>query len=366
MVATDTPKGPARALKDPSKPLATLLDVLRLNKDEALAESKQLGLKLAGLKLFEMQNAIILKLKLSNNSDAAEANPGPSSTRSFESQMQLMFQQFANTISISLSETMTGFGAQLGALTGQLAETARINQDLTAKLAASDARLGAMEGELRRLKDSSTGMQPAAMQAAFAQAAADAAEIEEKKLKLRLTRLPDNVKSQTDAEALVPMLMEALDVDVVATKVTYIRPSFKAALTTSAGTSSAKTGAVLVTVGSVQAKSTILMARKRLKDSQRFAKMGVEEDLTKMQQEAKNLAWPAFVAAKKRGDMASWRAEKLYIGGHLYSGIPTTDLDNRLASPTLFPCLPSTSSAHSTTSTAPVTTRTAHPSPQLR
>ena len=206
----------------------------------------------------------------------------------------------------------------------------------------ADARLNAMEGELQRLKSSGTGMQPAAMQAAVVQAdvevAADAAEMEQKKVNLRLNRLPEAVKSQTDAEVMVPELMEALGVDVEATKITYIKPSYKAALTTSSTSSSVKTGAVLVSVGSVQAKLRVLMARKRLKDSDSFASMGVEEDLIKRQQDAKNQAWPAFVAAKKAGRKATWRAEKLFIDDSLHTGNPAQ---------------PITSSAHNHTTAAP-------------
>jgi hypothetical protein len=59
------------------------------------------------------------------------------------------------------------------------------------------------------------------------------------------------------------------------------------------------------------AKLVALRARSNLKDT----KFGLDESLTKLQQETKSAAWPNFVKAKKEGKRAVWRAEKLFVDG---------------------------------------------------
>lgn len=100
---------------------------------------------------------------------------------------------------------------------------------------------------------------------------------------------------------------------------------------------------MVVSVGSVQARTQVLKARKRLQNSALFATMGVEEDLTKRQQEAKNKAWPDFIKARKDGKKAFWRAGQLVVPEP-----PTTDS----------PRLP-----RGDTSAAPARTNTPTPSP---
>ena len=39
----------------------------------------------------------------------------------------------------------------------------------------------------------------------------------------------------------------------------------------------------------------------------------MDDDLTHLQQQRKNAAWPAFKDAKARGVKTQWRAEKLFI-----------------------------------------------------
>lgn len=245
------------------------------------------------------------------------------SNLSMSHQKQLMqehLETFAAGIKETLCAKLDGMAVQLETLQRRVDSSQKTNEELSLNLAASTAKVNELQAQVHGSEGTSGGKQAAEMQAVLVQAAvtatADAAEMEQKKLNLRLNRLPETVKSQVDAEAMVPELMEALQVDVEVSKVTYLKPaakpSYNAALTASSAPS-ARTGAVLVSVKSVQAKLEILKARKHLRDSPVFASVGVEEDLTKRQQELKNASWPAFVAARKAGKKAFWIAEKLVI-----------------------------------------------------
>ena len=51
----------------------------------------------------------------------------------------------------------------------------------------------------------------------------------------------------------------------------------------------------------------------RLESHSKYSTVGINEDLTKAQQELKKKAWPAFIKAKAASIRCYWRAEKLYI-----------------------------------------------------
>ncbi len=68
-------------------------------------------------------------------------------------------------------------------------------------------------------------------------------------------------------------------------------------------------GIVVVGFRSKQDKQTVFKARSKLKDT----RIGMDDDLTRLQQERKNAAWPAFMEARASGVRTQWRAEKLFI-----------------------------------------------------
>ncbi len=68
---------------------------------------------------------------------------------------------------------------------------------------------------------------------------------------------------------------------------------------------------VLIEFHSAEDKLTVLRARRKLQGTT----WGLEEDLTPLQQSKKSAAWPAFMAARKAGRKATWRAERLFIEG---------------------------------------------------
>ena len=152
---------------------------------------------------------------------------------------------------------------------------------------------------------------------AAVEAVSEAAQVEQKKLNPRLTRLPAGVRSQADADALVIELLQALQVTVQPVKVTLHKASYSA-VTAGSAPAADKTGSILVSVGCKQDKLDILKARKNLQSSDKFRSMGVNEDLTKKQQALKSAAWPAFKAARAEGKRAYFKAEKLIINGKDY------------------------------------------------
>ena len=283
-----TPQSTARRVKDPQ----TLLDALSLSKASAQELGKHHGLKFtAQAGLPAMLHAILLKLGFAGSAASVGVADRALSADSLKRLMQEQVETFAAGIKETLCAKMDDMSAQLETLQRRVDSSQKSNEDLSLKLAASTAKVVELQAQVHGSVGTSTGIQTAEMQAVVVQAAvtatADAAEMEQKKLNMRLNRLPETVKSQADAEAMVPELMEALQVDIEVSQVTYLKPaakpSFKAALTASS-TPSARTGAVLVSVKSVQAKLEVLKARKHLKDSPVFASVGVEEDLTKRQQ----------------------------------------------------------------------------------
>ena len=73
--------------------------------------------------------------------------------------------------------------------------------------------------------------------------------------------------------------------------------------------SGAAPGIVLVQFEKKEHKLTVFKARGKLAGT----KIGMDDDLTRLQQERKNAAWPAFQDYKANGVKTQWRAEKLYV-----------------------------------------------------
>ena len=68
-------------------------------------------------------------------------------------------------------------------------------------------------------------------------------------------------------------------------------------------------GIVLVQFEKKEHKLTVFKARGKLAGT----KIGIDDDLTRLQQERKNAAWPAFKEYRANGVKTQWRAEKLYV-----------------------------------------------------
>ena len=66
---------------------------------------------------------------------------------------------------------------------------------------------------------------------------------------------------------------------------------------------------VAVQFQSKQDKMTVFKARRKLADS----RVGMDDDLTRLQQERRNAAWPKFKECKEAGIRTQWRAEKIFI-----------------------------------------------------
>ena len=67
-------------------------------------------------------------------------------------------------------------------------------------------------------------------------------------------------------------------------------------------------GIVLLQFSSKEDKWAVFKARSKLADT----KVGLDDDLTPLQQERKRAAWPVFEAFKAKGVKTQWRAEKLF------------------------------------------------------
>ena len=74
-------------------------------------------------------------------------------------------------------------------------------------------------------------------------------------------------------------------------------------------------GIVVVQFERKQQKITVFKARGKLAGTT----IGMDDDLTHLQQKHKNAAWPAFKDFKARGVRTQWRAEKLFVkeGNHV-------------------------------------------------
>ncbi|DBB02904.1 TPA: hypothetical protein ACH3X1_013507 [Trebouxia sp. C0004] len=75
------------------------------------------------------------------------------------------------------------------------------------------------------------------------------------------------------------------------------------------GRSDAAQGIVIVQFEKKQHKITVFKARGKLAGTT----IGLDDDLTILQQRRKNAAWPAFKDFRSRGVKTQWRAEKLFV-----------------------------------------------------
>ena len=68
-------------------------------------------------------------------------------------------------------------------------------------------------------------------------------------------------------------------------------------------------GLVVVQFRTKEDKKAVFQAKGKLRGNP----VGVDDDLTQLQQKRKNAAWPAFKDARASGKKTQWRAEKLFI-----------------------------------------------------
>ena len=331
MAGSETPKGPQKTTKIPK----TAGEVLSLSKTDASDLCSHLRIRFAKpTNLPPLQEALLKHYGFIT--DPSVVQPALSDTsqgfsESVLKQMADMNEKLADRLAEKLTDGLGAVTAQVAGLAERLATSERSNTELIGRLATAEKANAELTARLARVEDGlqtriNGGMAPAELQAAAekaaVQAVADASELEKRKLKLRITRLPPEVKSQTDAERMVPELLDALHCSPVVEKVSFIPPSTYAAVTSGAAPSPNKTGSILVDMGTVQDKLWVLKLRKHLRDSQRFRSTGVNEDLTKRQQEAKNAAWPAFKQARQQGKRAYWQADRLFVDGEPYCPSP--------------------------------------------
>ncbi|DBA97426.1 TPA: hypothetical protein ACH3X1_015145 [Trebouxia sp. C0004] len=96
-------------------------------------------------------------------------------------------------------------------------------------------------------------------------------------------------------------------------------------------------GLVVVQFRTKEDKKTVFQARGKLRGNP----VGMDDDLTHLQQKRKNAAWPALKDARASGKKTQWRAEKIFIleGGSFLSTKCSTSRkqgDNRGSSPLFF------------------------------
>jgi len=132
----------------------------------------------------------------------------------------------------------------------------------------------------------------------------DLAEREQRSCNVIITRLPE--ESDEDEASLRAAVVDLFALTASAVHVQSARRLGKPV------SGVAKSRVVCVRLASVQARNEVLRGRKHLRDS-KYSTVGINEDLTKAQQELKKKAWPAFIKAKAASIHCYWRAEKLYI-----------------------------------------------------
>ncbi len=104
----------------------------------------------------------------------------------------------------------------------------------------------------------------------------------------------DSLKEKVDA-----MLAEKLETNVACVSAKRLQK----------GRSDAAQGIVIVQFEKKQHKITVFKARGKLAGTT----IGLDDDLTILQQQRKNAAWPAFKNFRSRGVKTQWRAEKLFV-----------------------------------------------------
>jgi len=105
---------------------------------------------------------------------------------------------------------------------------------------------------------------------------------------------PDCLKEKVDA-----MLSEKLETTVACVSAKRLQK----------GRSDAAQGIVIVQFEKKQHKITVFKARGKLAGTT----IGLDDDLTILQQQRKNATWPAFKDFRSRGVKTQWRAEKLFV-----------------------------------------------------
>lgn len=105
---------------------------------------------------------------------------------------------------------------------------------------------------------------------------------------------PDSLKEKMDA-----LLAEKLETAIACVGAKRLQK----------GRSDAAQGIVIVQFEKKQHKITVFKARGKLAGTT----IGLDDDLTILQQQRKNAAWPAFKDFRSRGVKTQWRAEKLFV-----------------------------------------------------
>ena len=105
---------------------------------------------------------------------------------------------------------------------------------------------------------------------------------------------PESLKTQVDK-----LLDEQLSTNVVCSAAKRLQK----------GRNDTAQGIVVVQFKTKQHKFTVFKARGKLAGST----IGIDDDLTPLQQKRKNAAWPAFKEFRARGVRTQWRAEKLFV-----------------------------------------------------
>ena len=123
---------------------------------------------------------------------------------------------------------------------------------------------------------------------------------QERQLKAVLRNLPQSEDETADSltNEVNALLSEKLGTVVKAAGVKRTKKSGQ----------SAAPGIVLVQFSSKEDKRAVFKARSKLAGTQ----VGLDDDLTPLQQERKRAAWPAFKAFKAKSVKTQWRAEKLF------------------------------------------------------
>ena len=178
------------------------------------------------------------------------------------------------------------------------------------------------------------------LQSAF-DSVADAPERERKKCNLRITRLPAEVQSQETAEPFVEKLWDTLGFSP-APAAKFAKLTF-ASVTARPGRAN-HNGAITVTCATEGDKLKVLKSCRKLQNTD-FHRVGVDEDLTKMQQETKSAAWDDYLQARREKKRASFRGGQLFVNGRPHCPVaPTSSTSSRQPATHTTPTLPTSNS----------------------
>jgi hypothetical protein len=145
------------------------------------------------------------------------------------------------------------------------------------------------------------------------------AERAKRSCNILLTGLPE-AEGETVAglEGVVQELLGALHVEGVQVReVRRLGPSRRTYAEAASGVEAPRPRVrpVVLRLATTTDKIALLKGRVHLRDSERFKRLGVNTDLTRMQQANKAAAWPAFLAARKGGKKCWWVDDTLMIEG---------------------------------------------------